>query len=59
MCRVAVRMVEMVGMGVTLCWFATLRGAIWVLCGGASTFGLGVERVAKGPTGMGLGERSF
>ncbi len=40
-------------------WFATLRGAIWGLCVGASTFGPGGDGGAKAPTGMGLGGRSF
>ncbi len=46
------------GMGATLCWFVTPRGVISALFVVASTFGLGVGRVAKGPTGMGLGGRS-
>lgn len=47
------------GTGETLCWFVMPRGGILVRCAVASTFGLGVGMVAKGPIGMGLGGRSF
>lgn len=59
MCREVALTVETVGTGGMLCWFVTLRGGISVRCGGASTFGLGAGRVGKGPTGMGVGGRSF
>ncbi len=52
-------MVEMAGMEGMWCLSATPVVATLVRCGAASTFGLGVGRVAKGPTGMGLGGRSF
>jgi hypothetical protein len=42
----------------TLCLSAMQVAAISVPFGGASTSGLGVGRVAKGPIGMGLGGRS-
>lgn len=59
MFRAVALMVEMVGMGGMWCLSAIRRGGIWGRCAGASTFGLGVGRVAKGPIGMGLGGRSF
>ncbi len=59
MCLVVVLMVEMVGMGGMWCWSAMPRGVISVLFAVASTFGLGVEGVAKGRIDMGLGGRSF
>lgn len=58
MFRVVVRMVEMVGMGGMWCSSAIPVVATLVRCAVASTFGLGVGRVAKGPIGMGLGGRS-
>ena len=59
MCRVAGLMAAMGGTAAMWCSFATQADAIWGRCGGASTFELGVGKVAKGPTGMGLGARSF
>jgi len=52
-------MVGMAGMGGMLCWFATRRVGIWGRCVVASTSGPAGDGVAKGPTGMGLGGRSF
>lgn len=59
MCHVVGLMVEMVGMGGMWCLFAIPVVVTLVRCGVASTFGLGAGRVAKDPTGMGLGGRSF
>jgi len=58
MCLVAGPMVETVGMGGTWCLSAIPVVVTSVPCAVASTFGLGVGRVAKGRTGMGLGGRS-
>jgi hypothetical protein len=52
-------MAEMVGMGGMWCLSAIRRVGIWVRCGGASIFGLGGGRVAKGRIGMARGGRSF
>lgn len=48
-----------VGTVATWCSSAMPAVVISVLFGVASTFELGVGRVAKGPIGMGLGGRSF
>jgi hypothetical protein len=59
MFRAVALTVGMVGMVATWCSSAMPAVAILGGCGVASTFGLGVGRVAKGRTGMGLGGKSF
>lgn len=51
-------MAEMVGMAETLCSFAMLRGATWVPCVAANTFGLRRDGTAKGRIVTGRGGRT-
>lgn len=58
MFRAVGRMVETVGMGGMWCLSAIPVAVTLGRCAVVSTSELGGGRVAKGPTGMGLGERS-